>query len=71
MSYGQKSIHKTSFLSKFKEEPTTRAEVAKAGPVQGHLIRPESPQLLPRLHQPLGESPEKGPQGQDRLHRRA
>ena len=49
--------------------PMTRAEVTKAGLVQGHLASPEGPQLFPRLHQPPGESPEKGPQWQDRLHR--
>uniref|UniRef100_A0A4W2DZH2 N-acetylgalactosamine-6-sulfatase n=1 Tax=Bos indicus x Bos taurus TaxID=30522 RepID=A0A4W2DZH2_BOBOX len=37
--------------------------------VMGHLARPEGPHLFPRLHQPPGESPEKGPRRQDRLHR--
>lgn len=36
---------------------------------QGHLAHPEGPRLLPRLDQPLGESPEKDPRRQDRLHR--
>lgn len=46
--------------------PTTHVEVAKVGLVQGHLARPEGPRLPPP-----GESPEKGPQWQNRPHRRA